>query len=423
MSSHVFTIDGMTFISGLFWYPLAGISQSDRAQEIKSLAKEQNFDLYILRSTSTYYVGFAHSDGQARIGVSSAAAVVSKTLEMESSARDFIFVSPLPDGHWMYVAQRDGVILPDADKCFQNEDAAKSRLLEDISLGDWSLIIAPDIWGVSGSIEKDFSLMLPETAKGKKQFHKWWKLSPVNPYDSVFLHGKKIIAGLAFLLIALGVWAYYQEKLNMSAIEEAQKLTNINQPPPPPPVHPWKLKPDPIEFTKNCTEALSTVPLFPGNWDLTGMRCAGPSLDISWAARTYGWIDHIKAIIPTISISGAGKVANLSIPLKTLTIGKDEPVMLGKQRTLQMYSLSQRYGLDLILTPAPPPPAPLPGQAATNVPQPDWAEVSWAVRGTDNPLLAVEILNGQGFRINSMDAVWKEGKIVWNLEGTQYVQP
>lgn len=423
MNSHVFTIDGMTFISGLFWYPLAGISQSDRAQEIKSLAREQNFDLYILRSTSTYYVGFAHSDGQARIGVASAAAVVSKTLEMESAARDFIFVSPLPDGHWMYVAQRDGIILPDADKCFPNEDTAKSRLLEDISLGDWALIIAPEIWGVNGSIERDFSLMLPESTKGKKQIHKWWKLSPVNPYDSVFLHSKKIMAGIILLVLVIAAWVYYQDNAALRAIEEAQKITNINPPPPPPPEHPWKSKPDPLEFVKTCTTALTTIPLFPGNWDLTGIHCSGPALEVSWAARDYGWIDHLREILPDVSISGAGKVANLSIPLKTLTIGKDEPVIVGKQRMLEMYSVSQRYGLDLILTPAPPPPAPLPGQDAANAPKPDWGEISWSVKKTDNPMLAVEILNSQGFRINSLDAVWNEGRLVWNLEGTQYVQP
>ncbi len=235
MVSHTFTVDGMIFISGLFWYPLAGTSQSERAQEIKSLAKEQDFDLYILRSTSTYYVGFAHSDGQARIGVSSAAAVVSKTLELESSAREFIFVSPLPDGHWMYVAQRDGVILPDADKCFPNEDAAKSRLLEDISLGDWSLIIAPDIWGVTGSIERDFVDILPQSAQGKRQSHKWWKLSPVNPYDNIFAHGKKILIGLVIVAVCLTGWAYYKKKLDMEALEEARRLANLAPPPPPPP--------------------------------------------------------------------------------------------------------------------------------------------------------------------------------------------
>ena len=423
MISHTFIVDGMRFISGLFWYPLAGGSQSERAQEIKSLAKEQDFDLYILRSTSTYYVGFAHSDGQARIGVFSAAAVVSKTLELESSAREFIFVSPLPDGHWMYVAQRDGVILPDADKCFPNEDAAKSRLLEDISLGDWSLIIAPDIWGVTGSVERDFVDMLPQSAQGKRQSHKWWKLSPVNPYDNIFAHGKKILLGLVIVAVVATGWAYYKKKLDMEALEEARRLAHLAPPPPPPPPeHPWKSKPDPIALVRLCTQTLLTVPVSPGNWDITGILCDGKVLNVSWRARDYGWIDHILQAVPQVNISGEGKVASLSVPLPSLTIGKDEPVIVGRQRMLDMYSLAQRHGFPLLVTPVAAQ-SPPPGQAGANLPVIDWGEMSWSVKGTLEPLMVVRVLDGPGFRIDSMDAVWNEGQMVWNLEGKQYVKP
>lgn len=423
MISHTFIVDGMRFISGLFWYPLAGASQLERAQEIKSLAKEQDFDLYILRSTSTYYVGFAHSDGQARIGVFSAAAVVSKTLELESSAREFIFVSPLPDGYWMYVAQRDGVILPDADKCFPNEDAAKSRLLEDISLGDWSLIVAPDIWGVTGSVERDFVDMLPQSEQGKRQSHKWWKLSPVNPYDNIFAHGKKILLGLVIVAVVATGWAYYKKKLDMEALEEARRLANLAPPPPPPPPeHPWKSKPDPITLVRLCTQTLLTVPVSPGNWDITGILCDGKVLNVSWRARDYGWIDHILQAVPQVTISGEGKVASLSVPLPSLTIGKDEPVIVGRQRMLDMYSLAQRHGFPLLVTPVAAQ-SPPPGQAGANLPVIDWGEMSWSVKGTLEPLMVVRVLDGPGFRIDSMDAVWNEGQMVWNLEGKQYVKP
>lgn len=422
MGSHVFTIDGMTFISGLFWYPLAGVGPSERSQEIKSLAKEQDFDLFVVRSTSTYYVGFAHSDGQARMGVASAAAVVSKTLEMESASREFIFVSPLPDGYWMYVAQRDGIILPDGDKFFATEDAAKSRLLEDISLGDWSLIIAPTIWGVTDSVEREFADLIPDTGKGKRQIHKWWRLSPVNPYDSVFAHGKHILVVFVLLVVGMGGWAYYQKKLDMQAIEEAKRLANISKPPPPPPEHPWKKQPLALEFVDACTTAVSSIKLFPGNWDLSGIKCADGAIQASWKARDFGWITHIKEIIPDVVISGGGKVASLSVPLKALTIGKDEPVMLGRQRMLDMYSASQRYGYQLEITPVPAPAKPLPGQE-NNVPIIDWGEMNWNVKGVSNPRMVAETLDAPGFRIRTMDSAWVGGVLIWNLEGTQYVQP
>lgn len=421
MEPHVFTIEGMTFVSGLFWYPLAGLTQSDRMQEIRSLAHEQDFNLYILRQTSTFYVGFAHSGDRINATVSSAAAVVSKTLELESQAREFIFVSPLPDGRWIYVAQRDGVILPDGDKSFPNEDAAKSKLLEDISLGDWSLVFAPDIWGIPGSLERDFASFIPETS-GRRRGHKWWKLHPVSPYGGVRNLGKvAVFIGIAGVLGLAGLW-YYQ---NSHPAEPPVPDIGLVPPPPPPPPHPWKEKPLAKDVVAQCLDSVSKAPLFPGNWKMTALLCRPGSLDISWEAQEYGWINHIRTVIPNISISGEGKIATLSIPLSPLTIGKDESVTVGKDRTLDMYAKAQKYGFTVVLTSAPPAPPPLPGQAnaAPAAPPPDWSEISWKVEGTGAPAMVADVLDANGFRLNSMSAVWEEGALVWTMEGTQYVLP
>ncbi len=171
-----------------------------------------------------------------------------------------------------------------------------------------------------------------------------------------------------------------------------------------------------------CTQTFLTVPVSPGNWDITGITCDGKFLNVSWRARAYGWIDHILQAVPQVSISGEGKVASLSVSLPSLTIGKDEPVIVGRQRVLEMYSLAQRHGFSLLVTPVAVQ-TPPPGQTGANLPVIDWGEMSWSVKGTLEPLMVIQVLDGPGFRIDAMDAVWNEGQIVWSLEGKQYVKP
>jgi hypothetical protein len=429
MNTHIFTVDDMTFLSGLFWYPLSGITQPERMKEVRDLAQEQNFDLYILRSSNPHHVGFARSSPDIKVGISSAAAVISKTLELESEAREFIFVCALPDGKWIYVAQRDGVILPDGDKCFTSEDTAKSRLLEDISLGNWSRIIAPDMWGISGSTERSFEEMLPQSETGKRKAHKWWRLSHVNPY-ALTEGAKKVLFGAVALLMIAGLIFLYIKYVKEEA-PPPEIVTTIQQqvappppPPPPPPEHPWKTMPLSMDLALACLNSIERITLFPGNWSLESARCNRNSLNVNWKAQEYGWIDHIKAIIPDVVILNNGKNATLSKPLPALTIGKDEAVMLSMERKSSLYAVAQRYGIQIVLTdmvqqsptqakdsrqPAPPPQ--------------DWATVSWKAQDVRSPLLVVDVLDGPGFRLTDMNAVFMNGELVWNLEGHQYVQP
>lgn len=423
MKPHVFTIEGMTFVSGLFWYPLAGITQAERLREIKSLAKEQDFDLYILRQASIHYVGFIHSDGILKSGISSAAAVVSKTLEMESQAREFIFVSALPDGTWIYVAQRDGIILPDGDKNFTTEDAAKSRLLEDISLGDWSLVFAPDIWGIDRSIERDFMSFLPDSESGAKRAYKWWKLNRVNPYDQFVSVSK--YAFVLLLVAGLGLSGWWLYKVQTGRQDEIPDLSLQKPPPPPPPEHPWKNMPQAEDLVYSCLRGISEINLFPGNWKISSVRCQHGMIQISWEAGPFGWIDHIKAVMPDASISQDGKIATKSVQLPLLIIGKDESVNVKEKEIMRFQAAAQRYGFNISLTPVSPQQLqPVPAdQAAQNIPLPDWSEITWSVRETEHPELVVQVLDGNGFRMNSMGGTWKDGRFLWDVEGTHYVMP
>ncbi len=420
MKQHCFTIDGIKYVSGLFWQPLAAHSQSEAKKEIKLLAEELSLNLYVLRETSTKYVGLAALDDEVKSGALSVAAIVSKTLELESGARDFIFVSPVEDGGWVYVIQRDGVILPDGDQCFFDEETAKARLYEDLSLGDWSLIVAPESWRVAQSTDRDFAFILPVTGEGKKQIHKWWRLKPVDSNAIITDNKKYIIIAVVCMAVIIGgkyVYQYWRDH----KVDQAEQLTGVIPPPPPPPEHPWKSKPLAIDMVNACMAALNQVNLFPGNWDLSLINCASGNLTVSWRPQKYGWIEHLKSVSPGAAISADASIASLTVPLSSLVTGQDEAVGLMEEKLIHLHSVAHKYdiGFSTSLSQVAFPPA---SEQQGDVPPPDWAELKWKADNVLLPIVLISEMNNPGFRVDVMTAVWAEGKIVWTVEGVQYVK-
>lgn len=417
---HLFTLDGASFALGLFWQPLSGSTPAERSREVRVLAEELSFNLSVIRSSSMHSVGFAKSS-QIKAGVLSAAAVVSKTLEVEEKVRDFIFVSALPDGSWMYVAQRDGAILSDGDLAFSSEDAARTRLLEHMSLGDWPKIIAPAIWGVGSSTEQSFEDIIPRSKNGKVKIYKWWRLVPVDRRRAaISLHaGKAAIAGVVVLSMVGGGVFYKKWKAEKEAKAAAVVVDATGTPLPP--ENPWKSQPPARDMMMACMTAMSSQQMFPGNWGVNGIECSGGNLVISWLPKPGGWIRHLKEVEPAAQIALDGSSASISVGLPQLPSGRDETVPAENDRLVSMYSTAQAYGVPFVATAAPSPQV-LPGQAASAV-APSWKEIGWKVDGVALPEAVIAALDGPGFRMKTMRAKWQDGRFVWTMEGIQYVQP
>jgi len=428
MAAHVFEAGGSQFVAGLFWQPLTEGNSSEKQKEIKALAKELDFEMCVLRKTPIDCVGFANASSTIKYGHASAAALVSKSMDVEFGVEDFIFVTQLPDSQWIYIAQRDGLILPDGDQVFSSEDAAKSRLLEDMSLGEWSNIIAPAIWGIKKSAERTFDSMLPVKG-GKVKLHKWWRLTYVDSSREFGRH--KIAIGLAIILLvgALGGFKYYQDyklkkEMEAAALAAQQAIAMQNQK-----VaveHPWKSIPVSSDVLDACMAATSNVKLFPGNWDLAGINCTNGMLTVSWKPKgVNGWIEHLKAVHPDAVISIDGSMASINIPIGELPKGYDEEIKGQNERLVEMYSAAQRYGFKFTVTPLSAPAIKvLPGQeSATPPPAPDWAEINWKAEGITLPEAVLSALEGDGFRMKSMNVSWQNGKFIYTMEGTQYVKP
>lgn len=436
---HVFTIEGERFVAGLLWQPLAGITHNECTAEIKVLSDELKLDLFVIRTVTAKCAGFVRASPDIKPGVcKSAAAAVSKAVEIESGGREFILASPVEGGGWLYVAQREGIILPDGDVVYQSEDAIRSRLLEDIALDDWGIVFAPGAWGIKNSSERTFADLLPRRADGKLKVYDWWSLQPSRPTArQIIVKHKKMIAGVVLALLLSVAGVLYLERVKaakmllaeQTRIQKERETEEANRPPPPLP--PWARQHSVSTVADACLSAFGRVRLFPGNWTVNEARCENGFLTVTWKPNgKYGWIEHLRAIEPDATIAINGSTASISVALLLPEIKGDEwkteQLPLEKPRLIEMYSIAQRYGVNLITSEAPVATGAtthqsMPGQVATE--QPEWKGVAWRITGMLG--VAVLVADGDVSRMKSMTATLtdKRGGIYsWTIEGTQYVK-
>ncbi len=412
-----FQIDSSrTFVSGLFWHPLSS-SGTNYRKESAELAKELNFDLAVWLTTPVSQVGFASRNDSVNPGWVSAAAAISRGLQVEYDARDFLCAVEVGGGDWLYVAQRDGVILPDGD-IIGSTDEIKARLLQDLSLGSWPLVYAPKAWGIHGALEeRSFEDFLPQKG-GRIDYKNLPAVKPISQWSvNAGSFGSTLKWAAVLLVLPLTSYYFYNDW------KTTQEMQLAAQTPPLLP-HPWKSMPRAIKHLEACAEALPNLgTLWPGNWEPKDITCANGSFTAVWSRNEYGWIEHLRKVQPKVVIIGDGSIATLSTPVK-MPAGEDEIAPTEGARNVAIYNAAQKYNFKVTLTPVPPPPPPPPPkEGEPPQPVPDWREINWSVQSTELPAhIVVESLDGPGFRIKQMKKVFANGKSTWTLEGTQYVQ-
>jgi hypothetical protein len=210
------------------------------------------------------------------------------------------------------------------------------------------------------------------------------------------------------------------------AIAEAARLAAelaAMQPAVIPRPRPWGEIPHAADLMAGCMRATAGVKLFPGNWDLVGVNCSNGVVTISWRPRAYGWIEHLKQVVPDVVISLDGSLASSTKALPQFPAANDEDLYTANERLVVMYAAAQRFGVKFGATPAvSQAPQLLPGQGAVPQEVPLWEEVGWKAEGVTLPETVLAALDGNGFRLRSMSGQWVNGQFIWTMEGSQYVR-
>lgn len=419
-------------IAGLVWHPLHG-SGSARNKEIIAYAKTGDADLKVVRGDDAPHVGLAQKSQGAKVGQTSAAAVIADTLATEER-RSVLVALRLPDDqdNFLYVAVRDSVILADGD-FVGSEEEVNQRLTEARAYGGWDLVICPEEWGFGDTEARDLaSFFTPERLKKAKQ----WQLQEVQ-VDLV----KLAVVGGVVAAIVLGAgfgWTAWQKRqAEQAAQEEAQRLQaeqdaaerNRRAAANAPPRKPWPGQPRPAVFAKVCIDALERVGVTAGNWRLDGAACENGQLSVRWVKGSEAaWVSHLKAIRPNAVVAPDGLSATVSVPAEAPASGETgEQLQDAMGLRLRYFDLASRYGMAIKVDAPKGAPASvvLPGQQPLPAPPPPpWAETAVQAASGFNAVEAAALLESPGLRFSRLVfSFTKDGLPQYQFTGVQYVRP
>ncbi len=418
MTAGVLTVGRKLYASGLYWEnsPSGRVSQA-----AKEVARQpgNDYDFYATRMGDKKgrvpQFGLAKSDDGIKSGVPSLAACLAN-----QQPGSWIGAFTFNEGTAVVII-RDDLILPEGDLFFEDESEARDHLYQEMAIGGFQRIFAPEAWGIPGADTMPITLLLNEKTDVRLRrvvMSKNTKLA--------------IFGGLGCLLVILGIGWFMQAQRaekeqrrveQMATIqrmrEAAAKLIPLHtEPKYSPPERKWEKQPNPLDIISGCQKALKEVPIGVAGWRIVGMSCSRSALSIRWA-RSHGYAKPPEGAVVNDSVSSAVS----SVRLSGLKIRNPEDLLdidvITKRYLAQNWPGSLRRAPD---DPLPPPP---PGQDPKkwNPPSPPWVKRSFTFNIPVLPWILPEFFTDlPGVTITSMklvgNAVGTNNK--WTIKGVIY---
>lgn len=318
------------------------------------------------------------------------------------------------------VIVRDDLIVPEGDLFFEDESEARDHLYQEMGVGGFQKIYAPEAWGIPGADTMPLSLLLNDSTDVK--------LSTV-VMSSQAKAG--ILIGLGFLAIVLAVgWLIQSQRAekealriqNMEAMKRMQaaaaKIIPIQQKVEyPPPVRHWENEPKPLLLVEACKKALEGVKVGLAGWRVVTISCSPTALSVRWA-RTNG----IAEVPKDASVHDSGKQAGKSVAFQGLEPrGAEE--LGGKEEVTRRY-LTQNWPGTIRREPDDPPPKPPRNHRGEwNPPQTPWVKRSFTFKVPMLPWIIPEFFSDlPGVTIKSMTMAGDGSRpnSTWIVKGVIY---
>lgn len=413
--------NGKVFVAGLFWQTLT--RPQNPKDEIRKLAADLDFNLYIIRESTVPQVGLLSTADGGEARQMSCAAIVSKTIEIEHGYTSALCAIQLPDGQFLFVAIRDGTIMPEGD-LIDSEQAVEKRFTEYQSIGEWPIRVVPEHWGVADSTERSFESFLPKNDKGI-QYHKWWSVLDVAGDKRKFI---KSVALLAIIGTSIGMgYMLYQKKqqqatqsaMEMQAAEDKRQKTasyaNIKV------EHPWVSVAHPADVMAACEMSFKNRYIFAAGWLFESFTCNNQQATYAWI-RDKTTFASLKALIPDVVVGDdLGGKAALTVPF-ALSMPSEEALPNPGEGKSAFIELMQRLGGSFTLSETPVS-VPLPPGAGPEVapPSPDYRAYHWTIEASPlRPTSVAAYLEIPSLRIVKAASTFKSGAINWSYEGDVY---
>jgi hypothetical protein len=308
----IVSVSRKKYAVGLFWQPLPTLrSASDVAKKIAAGAPNAKFKYY---AQYRNLVGLGSPLLKHYAGL---AALAPEVMETFGDSPSFVAAFKTGGGYWI-LAVRNGIILADQDRLFSDEEGARAAYLKLLALPDWSLKVAPDSWGITGSQERSLDEVIGGRAKSV--------LKPLNNSSMT------IIKVLFFAAAAAAAMYFFEADINrlvspkarssgmteesarlyreqLALMNSAPEQAPIEIPEEEEPVMPWQNIPDPAALASACTRAIAFVmqPIY--GWNIISAECGDGSVR-ALARRDYGTVEDLHGVVgdimPGINIKMTG---------------------------------------------------------------------------------------------------------------------
>jgi hypothetical protein len=260
------------FAAGLFWQPAPTAATAAREARIVASQAELGADLFCVRRRGVPQFGLAQVSQGHRPGMRALAAAVADCRPEAS----WVGVFPVPD-RWLYLAVRNGAIMPDGDLLFDREEAARDHLGQDLEPGEWKAVFAPSSWGIADSRPLDLVETISPLADARlrRVASRWlWPL---------------LWTALAAVAAAVVVCS-----LSAGPAEKSSQVPVAPAPPPPPP---WQTQPPPVAVIAFCAKAIEEAPVVPG-FELETASCAasGGTATYHRQGGTMAWAPNLAQV-------------------------------------------------------------------------------------------------------------------------------
>lgn len=414
MTVGIITVGRRGYVSGLYW---ENSPEGSIAQAAKDAAHQpgQEADFYAVRARTkggrVPQFGLARAVDGARAGLPVLAACLAN-----QQPGSWIGAFKMREGTAVVIV-RDDLIVPDGDLFFVDEIQARDRLLQEVAIGGFQRVYAPESWGVSNADTLPLALLLNDKTDVKLQ--------------SVELPKQLVVGGgiaAAILLVVLGGGLYYQSMLDKEEAKRAEqeriakKARNMvpsalqqQQIEYPPPVRVWEDKPLALNVVETCRANLAKIPIASVGWNLTSVKCMESSMTVTWS-RNSGFAKPPEGA----SVSDDGNNASVSLPVTKAPKRGTETLLNPADVTKRV--LAQNWGGSLRRGEDDRPPSPPPGfKGQWNPPPAPWVKRSFTLSAPVLPwTLSKFFADFPGLVVNSLSYSPSGVRGTWAIDGVIY---
>jgi len=416
MAAGLITVGRKQYVCGLYWEnsPSGRISQA--AKEAARQPGNQA-DFYAIRSSNKQgrvpQFGLVQAVEGVRSGLPSLAGCLAN-----QQPGSWLGAFRTREGTALIIV-RDDLVVPDGDRFFVDETEARDHLYQEMAIGGFQRIYAPEAWGVPGSDTMPLSLLLNDR-------------SDVRLHSVAMSPQAKAVAaiGLGVLVLFVGLTWYMQTKkaeeealrqqqaaLARMKAEAAKLMPMQKKVEYPPPERKWEKHPRPLEVIDACHSSLEKVKIGVGGWEISGVKCSQSAITVSW--NRLGGFSNPP---PQTVVTDTGENATGSVSFTGLA-PRGEESLVDPDVVTRRY-LNQNWTGTIRREPDDPPPPPPPGHKGEwNPPPPPWVKRSFTFSVPVLPWTLPEFLKDlPGVVVTSLSLVGNgsESKGSWRVEGTIY---